>query len=127
MASQGIGNLTFPILAPQGITPQRLSCPGEVNCQRSGPAAMLIGPGEVLCGRAHSNTPGVKALGRAILDEGQRFHDLEPQNMASQGEAIHGRGLELPQHGTLGMSGSVEARHGRGGNKFPGMVPDLAH
>lgn len=25
------------------------------------------------------------------------------------------------------MSGSVEARHGRGGNTFPGMVPDLAH
>lgn len=26
-----------------------------------------------------------------------------------------------------GMSSSVEARHGRGGNRFPGMVPNLAH
>lgn len=26
-----------------------------------------------------------------------------------------------------GMSRSVEARHGRGGNRLPGMVPDLAH
>lgn len=26
-----------------------------------------------------------------------------------------------------GMSRSVEARRGRGGNRLPGMVPDLAH